>query len=428
VGLAIVSLISPQAYAAVDSTAGNAGFQFLDIPPSPRQIAMGWTGTALGANGFAYYNPASPFIEQNTFLSVGYAPMPFDQSIAHAQGSCVISNFFVGANITNLVVNGIYPASFDHEPDYNTPFSYNGSLLSLNGGFMSDRFGIGVTMNGLQEQIGSATAYGISASIGLVLTVNNNLTAGAAALQFGSSTGFTDETRGWGQGYALPRSGRVGLAFCDTVIHVPYTLTGDMVYRDVGLRGTPLSQRFSRVSVPLGIEVRPTSYVAVRLGKRFNYDTELFTCGAGLSWSMISFDLAFAFKNYVSSFEADPFFSLTYTLGAHSRNIPKINVPAPAPSIIEKPDVNAPAPSDLHPSSKQATPTGGPRADTSAVGTKPPEQSVPSPSKVPNGSLQSAPEKAETGPARNSVDQPAAPYGLQADSARVVQPPAPVKQ
>jgi hypothetical protein len=408
-GLAIVCLMSVGAFAAIDSTAGNAGFQYLDIPPSPRQIGMGWTGTALGANGLAYYNPASPFVDRSTFLSIGYAPMPFDQSIAHAQGSYVAGDFFVGANITNLVVNGIYPSNFDLEPDYNTPFSYNGSLLSVNAGYRAGRFGVGVTLNGLQEQIGPAAAYGISASVGLVYKVNNNLTAGAAALQLGSSTGFTDDTKKLGHGYALPRSGRAGVAFCDTAAGVPYTVSGDVVYRDVGLRGTPVASRFTRLSVPLGIEVRPTSYVAVRLGKRLNYDTELLTCGAGLSWSVISFDLAFAFKNYAGSFEADPFFSLTYTLGAQSGNVPKIKAPVPQPSSLEKPAVPAPLPQ------KAAAAEG--HADTAQPAAAPGTEAIQS------DSIPAVPKKAENVPVDNSGEH----SGPQPDSALVKQPLVPVK-
>jgi hypothetical protein len=376
VALGVLALIS-RAYPAVDSTAGNSGFQYLDVPPSPRQIAMGWTGTALGENGFAYYNPASPAIDKTSFLSVGYAPMPGDYSIAHAQGLCMISSFFIGASITNHVVSGIYPTDFNKDPDYNTPFSYDGTQLSVNAGYISNRLGIGLTLNGLQEQIGTSAAYGISASLGLVYALSRTITIGAAGLHLGTSTGFTDDTKKFGQGYALPRSGRAGIAWCDTLFRLPFTATGDIVYRDVGLRGTPLSSRLNRVSVPLGLEVRPTSYVAVRLGKRFFDDAELMTFGAGLHWSMLTFDFAIALATLVSDVQVEPFFSLSYALES-----PKVKTPPAATKItIEKPleikSVPAPA----------AKPS--PAADTVAV--QPPQTSpiapaekTPVPAAVPN--------------------------------------------
>jgi hypothetical protein len=369
--MGIVCLLSPTAFAAVDSTAGNAGFQYLDVPPAPRQIALGWAGTALGENGFAFYNPASPAIDKTTSLSLGFAPMPYDYSIAHAQGSCMISSFFVGANITNHVVSGIYPTNYNHDPDYNTPFSYNGSMVSVNAGYMRDRLSIGLTINGLQEQIGASSAYGISASAGLTYTASGNVTIGVAGLHLGTSTGFTDDTKSLGKGYALPRSGRAGVAYTDTLYRVPFTLTGDIVYRDVGVKGTPIAQRVSRLTVPLGIEVWPTSYVAVRLGKRLNYDSELFTFGAGLRWSMLTFDMAFVLARLVTDIQVQPFFGLTYALRPTAQDIAKVKHSTTSRVIIDKPAEikSTPATAPLDNKVRKADTTAAmPSADTSAHG------------------------------------------------------------
>jgi hypothetical protein len=429
--IGVACILAPKAFAAVDTTAGNAGFQFLDIPPSPRQIAMGWTGTALGEDGFAYYNPASPAIDKTSFLSVGYAPLPFDYSIEHAQGTCMISNFFIGANITNHVVTGIYPTDFGKDPDYNTPFSDDGTLISLNAGFINDRLGLGLALNGLQEQIGTATAYGVSASAGLVYALTPNIELGAAGLHLGTTTGFTDATRNFGQGYPLPRSARAGVAYCDTLLHLPgflgwlrhlpYSVSGDVVYRDVGLGGTPVSQRLNRVTVPLGIEVRPTSYVAVRLGKRLNDDSELLTFGGGLHWSMLSFDFAIALANIVSDIQVQPFFSLSYSLKPASGEIPKVKAPAaPSNVIIEKPvEVQGVAPvAPPVPASKGAdSATAQPAAPSAA--TQPPL-----PVAAPQDSIPAAKDNAGNPAESKPVDQTG--KSGQADSVQTKQPDAPV--
>jgi hypothetical protein len=354
--LALLAYLSSAYSAVVDTTASNSAFQYLDVPPSPRQVAMGVAGTALGTGGFAYFNPASPAIDTKTNLSVGYAPLPGDYSIAHAQGSCMISDFFVGANITNHVVSGIIPTNYNHDPDYNTPFSYDGFQFSLDGGYRAGRLGVGISVSGLQEQIGTATAYGISAGAGLIYNANANLTIGAAGLHLGSTTGFTDDTRRLGQGYALPRSARAGAAYCDTLFRMPFTAAADIVYRDVGLKVTKLSQLTTRVFVPAGIEVWPTSYVAVRLGKRFNDESGVFTFGAGLRWSMLTFDLAFALVKLVTDYEVQPYFGLTYGIphdGARpARDVSKVKHAAlPGPGIIEKPAqaVTAPLPKPAAP-------------------------------------------------------------------------------
>lgn len=403
------------ARAAVDSTAGNAGFQYIDVPPSPRQIAMGWAGAALGENGFAYYNPAAPAIDKTSFLSIGYASLPFDYSVVHAQGSCMISNFFIGANITNHVVSGIFPSN-DTGVNYNTPFSYDGTLIALNAGFINDRLGIGLTVNGLQEQIGTSAAYGISASLGLVYTLTRNITLGAAGLHLGTSTGFTDDTRKLGKGYPLPRSARAGAAFTDTIYRVPFTVTGDIVYRDVGLKVVHLSQLEPRVTVPLGIEVWPTSYVAIRAGKRLNDDSQLFTFGAGLHWSMLSFDLAITLASIVSDVQVEPFFSLTYALGK------AVKAPSKAPVIMEKPveikSVLAPEPK------APATANSTSRPDTAAATPIAPPVKAPAADTVPQDSTGSVAkgkegQTVEPKPVEPQLKSP------QADSVQTKQPDAP---
>jgi opacity protein-like surface antigen len=411
--LGVACLLSPGAFAAVDTTAGFAGFQYLDIPPSPRQIAMGWTGTALGKNGFAYYNPASPAIDKTSFLSVGYAPLPYDYSVEHAQGSFMISDFFLGANITNHVVSGIYPTDFNREPDYNTPFSYDGTLVALNAGYASDRLGIGLTLNGLQEQIGTATAYGVSASVGLTYALTGNIMLGAAGLHLGTSTGFTDDTKNFGEGYPLPRSARAGAAFTDTLYRVPFTASGDIVYRDVGIRGTPISERLNRMTVPLGIEVCPTSYVAVRIGKRLNYDAELLTFGAGVHWSVLTFDLAIVLAQIVSDVQVQPFFSLTYSLRPAVRELPNVKTPASVPVIIEKPvEVkSAPAPAS-------------PVADTAAAQSIAPVK-APGPASAPQDTAAPVPENQGRRTEPNPVEQIG--NSPQADSLQT-KPPAPPAQ
>jgi hypothetical protein len=421
--LGLLALLA-RAYSAVDTTAGNTGFQYLDVPPSPRQIAMGWTGTALGENGFAYYNPASPAIDKTTVLSVGYAPLPFDYSIEHAQGTCMISDFFIGANITNHVVSGIYPTDFNHDPDYNTPFSYDGTLVSLNAGFINDRLGIGLTVNGLQEQIGTATAYGLSASLGLVYALTPTITLGAAGLHLGTSTGFTDDTKNFGDGSPLPRSARAGIAYTDTVYRVPFTASGDVVYRDVGLGGTPVSQRLNRMTVPLGIEVRPTSYVAVRLGKRINDDSELLTFGAGLHWSMLTFDFAIVLASIVSDVQVEPFFSLSYALGPSVREIPKVKASSQAPKvIIEKPVEIKSVPSATTPV-QNAPASASPSPDTAAARTITPAAQSPAPAAVPPDSMAlQIPEKTGKPAESKPVEQPG--KSAQADSLQSKQPAAP---
>jgi hypothetical protein len=149
-----------------------------------------------------------------------------------------------------------------------------------------------------------------------------------------------DEKKVFGKGYALPRSARFGAAYSDTLYQIPFTVTGDIVYRDVGTYTTPYSARFNRITVPVGIELWPTSYVALRLGKRFNYETDIVQMGIGLRYAMLSCDAAVVFSQIVNDLEMKPFVSVTYTLAAKKVEPASVKKQTmERPSIIEKPVV-----------------------------------------------------------------------------------------
>jgi hypothetical protein len=375
--------------AALDEEASMAGFQFLDNPAAPRQVALGYAGTALGGYGFTSFNPASPMIVDRPYLMLCASPRPFDYTIASAEGAWTFSNLFVGAAVANHFIDGIIPSDFATGPQYNTPGSYDGTGISLCVGYKNENLGLGLVINGLQERIVTNTAYGISLSAGIdYWLIPQKLSLGAAALQIGTTTGFLDETKNFGQGAPLPRSGRAGAAYTDTLFRVPYTVAADIVYRDVGRTITSASQVARRLSVPVGIEAWPIKYVALRIGKRFNYETEIITFGAALRYAMLSFDMAFVVSSLVSDVDFNPSFSLTYTLPQPRPPVAHVNKPAPAVNRAPQeqkaapaPAPAAPAPDTLAPPAKNAAEKPAPaQADSSAVV---PEKTVPANAQTP---------------------------------------------
>jgi hypothetical protein len=324
--------------------ASMAGFQFLDFLASPRQVAMGHAGTALGGSGFASYNPASPAITDRPYLNLGYAPLPSENTIAFCEGAWMFLNMFAAAAITNEFIGGIIPADFRDGPDYDIPGSYDGTMLSLCFGYRGEALGLALCLNGLQERIVSYAGYGISVSAGLTYRViPQKLTLGAAVFQLGSTTGDLDETRYFGGGAPLPRSGRAGAAYSDTLLKVAYTVAADIVYRDVGNKLTSASQFFDRVSVPVGIEAWPTKYIAVRIGKRFNYETDVFSFGAGLRFAMLSFDMSCDVTSLVTDIEFNPYFALTYTLPPPKPKAASVKKSPPKPPAAVPPSGENPA-------------------------------------------------------------------------------------
>jgi hypothetical protein len=120
----------------------------------------------------------------------------------------------------------------------------------------------------------------------------------------------------------------------------------------VGRKITSGSQFASRINVPVGIEAWPVKYVALRIGKRFNYETEILTFGAALRYAMLSFDMAFVVSSIVSDVDFNPSFSLTYTLPQPRPAVAHVNKPAPAMSPAIQEQKAAPAPDTLAPPAK----------------------------------------------------------------------------
>jgi hypothetical protein len=372
-----------------DAGASMAGFQFLDFLPSPRQIAMGHAGTALAGPGFGSYNPASPALSDRPYLNLGYAPLPSENTLAFCEGAWPFLNMFAEAAVTNQFIGGIIPADGINGPNYNLPASSDGTMLSLGFGYRGEDLGLALCLNGMQERIVSYTGYGISVSAGITYRlIPQKLTLGAAVFHLGSTTGDLDETRYLGGGAPLPRSGRAGAAYSDTLFNIAYTVAADVVYRDVGTRGVPITQLFRRVSVPIGIEAWPTKYIAVRLGKRFNWDTDVLSFGAGLRFAMLSFDMSCDVTSLVTDIEFNPYFALTYTLPpptAKSASVKKAGSKAPVtglPAEVKPPQVQPPAPAQAdssagttHPIIEKSAPIR-PQSDSLAAAPAPKEDST----------------------------------------------------
>jgi hypothetical protein len=318
------ALLSLSAHSfAVDSLAANSAFLFLDEPVIPRLVGMGYAGTAFDNGGFSFVNPAQPALADQQSIEIGYAPMPGDLNTPFFEIGWGFPDFFLSVHGSNYAIDNIIPTDAVNMPNPSAPFSYGFSLLSINGGYKSERGAIALTVNGMQERIETSSRYGYSVSIGgLYRLIPNKLCVGLAMLNEGKTTAFTysstvtgtiDEQ---GEQENLPRSGRLGFAYSDTLGRIPINAACDIVYHDE--RGATYSGKSvaSRTTLPLGVEVWPTDYVALRLGKRINFETEVVNFGAGLRFRPLNFDMAFVVSQFQGDIEVKPMFGLTYALGS----------------------------------------------------------------------------------------------------------------
>ena len=313
---------------AVDTTAAKAAFQFLEESVAPRQIALGNAGAAMPGAGFCHYNPAQPYLSGEPSLSIGYAPMPDDLKAVFAEGFFNWSDLFFGMHLSNHSVSGIVPSTVQGTNE-NATFTSGFSLVSLAAGLRRERFGLAVNVSGMQDRIGVSTAYGVSLSAGAAyIAIPGKLSLGLGLLNEGKTTGYTEDTEKWGQGDRMPRSARMGAAYSDTLKQVPFAVALDVVYRDVGDKLKRAKNAVPRMTAPVGVEVWPTEYVAIRMGKRINFETEIINFGAGFRFRPMSFDMSFVIAKLYEDIEVKPTFGLTYTPAPKKK--PKTIITAPA--------------------------------------------------------------------------------------------------
>jgi hypothetical protein len=340
--LAMLIVALPVSSKTVDGYTGAAstGFQFLEEPVNPAAVAMGSANTAGRGQGFAFYNPALPALDRSTFCTIVYGQQTGD--LTHFSGETVIhvKNGFFGIALRSETIDDIYPTSFDGKVSPNAA-SAQQTGLSIGAGFrMPSSFGLGISLTGTQDRILTYPAYAITGNIGVVYTIlPGRLDAGFSIVNVGTSTSYLDTVlniENIRNESELPVNVRAGARYADTLGAVACVAAADITYRKAD----------KRVMVPVGIDVRPVSQFALRLGKRFNHDTELFSIGCGLDLSPVSFSCSFVPMRIVGDPALKWMVSITYTLKSQATKLldKKENQSAAKPVEIKKDPVQEKVP------------------------------------------------------------------------------------
>jgi hypothetical protein len=343
----------------------NYGFQFLEEPVNPRAAGAGATGVATPWGGFGRYNPAGGYLATRPRISLEYGQYP--SAGMHRGGFDVSWNYgswFWSAEARSFTVDGIYYA--DEHGLTGISSHEQQSVLHICGGYGDRNIGGGIAFNALQDRIADArAAYGWSLSLGGVWRMAaDRLTLGAAVLNatealkkissdVKTTSGMLDSTAVIGKGAPIPLWGSLGAAWSDTLLRLPYTATAAFEYNDNAGRWT----------VPMGAEVWVLPQIAVRAGKRWGRDTELFSLGLGLAVAPVNFDLGFAVPRLRDDTELSWLAGVTYTLA------PRAQRPAHA-----APPVVPPADTATSPRSEQQAPAASPAS--TATPSEPPQAPI----------------------------------------------------
>jgi hypothetical protein len=299
--LAIV--VSGTAFA---KNAGWAFYEFLEDPINTRSVSMGSAGTALPENrGIYFYNPALPSITSRTYASFDYGRQYSDLDRAHIESAIIAKTWFLDFGFTSHSTGEFKVA--DETGVYNDYTQSNQSIVGvLGGGFIQDNYSAALTFTGIQSKIGEYSSYGLCGNAGIIVTlIDKKLYAGASALNIGRNSSYFDK-HNLNLDY-LPFTVRGGVSWNDTLNKkYAFSIAADVVY----------SKNYQTVMVPLGVEFWLFPVLAIRAGKRINFESELFSIGVGLKVANIVFDASFVPSRTGEDFGLKWSSGLTYSIAS----------------------------------------------------------------------------------------------------------------
>jgi hypothetical protein len=308
---------------------GN-GFLMLEEPISPRNVAMGSVGTALGGYGFRYYNPAQPFFSpvMASYASAEFGQMPGGVNKGGIETAALFPEWFSAMSFFSSGVD--WTTSDEH--GLGTAASSGMTVGALSVGYIRDNVAAGIGLSMAEDHIWAGSDYGAFAlSLGLGYKLfDDKLSLGAAWMNgLAWSRGFAGDKSHWKDG-RVPVFARAGAAWTDTLWSLPYTVAADLAYRDEDRTFT----------APVGLEVKVLPSISLRIGKRIGWESEIMSIGIGFNIDRISFDAAFVPTVFVDDYEMKWSMGFTYNMGWRKKvvDVKEEAVPAEEKTVsTEKP-------------------------------------------------------------------------------------------
>lgn len=322
-GLALVIL--------THSYAGTDYYNFLEEPVSSGPIGMGASGTASGMSGYSFYNPAGLSLKEKPFVLFDFTRIAEDLGRGYIETGWVFPTWFIGGSFQTESIKDIQRADINGVID-GAYVQYRGTMASFTIGLKRERYSLAATLNGVQEAIGDYSSYGASGSVGLLVNiVEDHITAGFAAIHAaGRHTTFLDKKEKL-KSERFPATLRAGACLKDTFFQkFPTIISVDVVYNN----------NDELFTVPVGIDFRILPPLTLRIGKRFNHPSDLFTMGFGLHWKNIAFDAAFVPYRLQSDAFLKRSVGLTYSLPSPRSSEKKIKEVNPSVKQSKKADEN----------------------------------------------------------------------------------------
>jgi len=273
--LAAVLTISIPADLFGQAKVGTAGAKFLDIGISARAIGMAEAYSAIANDVSAvYYNPAGltqMFSREIMFTHVDY-PAGINFEFAAFAIPVEALAGVLGVGVYNLNTGDIPLTTYGYPNGTGEYFAASDLAVTVSyARSLTEHFSLGGTFKYVGEYYDNESAHGWAADVGTLYdTGYRGFRIAMSIVNFGPDMKMVQ------QNYPLPINFKFGSSF--NFIENPDHLA---VF---ALEGAHPSDNLEQYNA--GIEYWYLDKFSVRVGNRFNYDTDGFTAGAGIKWPL----------------------------------------------------------------------------------------------------------------------------------------------
>ncbi len=292
--LILILALLPLAAFAINSNAGEYGFQFLQIPANPISAALAGNGVyGLGQAGSFLNNPAANLMEERFSLSVQHTLWLVDTNFTQLvySNSNRSRHFGLAARVLDYGEIEIRDDAANVIGNYHP---LDASLTASYGLRLWPDHLLGLNASLVYEKLDTSSSYGLSADLGYVfLTPVTNAILFTSARNLGLTSKMDDET------VKLPITFECGLGYS-------YPLDGVKISSQLAMNKAVDTD----VRATLGAELAFRQVLTLRLGYKFNYDEESLTAGLGISW--LNLDIDYGWSANTDRLEDTHSFGVTY--------------------------------------------------------------------------------------------------------------------
>ena len=266
---------------------GTTGAQFLELGVSARSMGMGDAFTAVANDVSAvYYNPAGLTSLLGTEVMATYVDMPAGIQYGFFAVGLPLESIggVLGIGISSLTSGDIIERTYNRGLGTGRTFAWNDLAVSVSyGRYLTDRFSLGFSVRYIGEMAHDYSAASWGADVGTSYNTGyRDFKLAMAITNFGPDLKFIEKPM------PLPINFRFGgsINVVDGVDHVLV----------MAAEGSHPSDNLEKYNA--GLEYLFKERFALRVGSRFNYDSDGLTAGAGMripygEEGLISFDYAY---------------------------------------------------------------------------------------------------------------------------------------